>query len=107
MTYLLDTNSCIYIIKQKPTLVLNRFKAELTSAIGISSITVAELFYGIAKSQFPDRNELALQQFLLPLTIVPFDTRGAEAYGPIRADLERAGQPIGAMDMLIAAHVKV
>lgn len=106
MIYLLDTNICVYLIKKKPIQVLDRFKAEAVGTISVSSITVAELFFGVAKSQFPDRNELALQQFLLPLTIAPFDTQAAQIYGQIRAELERTGRPIGAMDMLIAAHAK-
>ena len=76
-------------------------------SVGISSITLAELQYGIKKSAQPDKNQTALDQFLLPLEIVDFDTDAAIEYGKIRADLEKKGTPIGPLDTLIAAHVKV
>jgi tRNA(fMet)-specific endonuclease VapC len=104
MQYLLDTNICIYIIKQKPKKVLEHFNALTLSDIGISSITVAELEYGTCKSQQQERNRAALMQFLLPLEIVEFDQPAATIYGTIRSDLESRGLVIGAMDMLIAAH---
>lgn len=66
-------------------------------------MSVAELAYGVRKSAAPERNARVLEAFLLPLEILPFDTAAAQAYGVIRADLERRGQPIGSMDMLIAA----
>ncbi len=75
-------------------------------SIGISSITLAELQYGIKKSNQPDKNEQALIEFLLPLEIADFDGTAAIEYGSIRADLEKKGTPIGPLDTLIAAHVK-
>ena len=104
MKYLLDTNICIYLIKQKPPKVLARFNTLDLSDIGISSITVAELEYGICKSQQQEKNRSALMQFLLPLEIVEFDQAAATLYGSIRSNLESRGLVIGAMDMLIAAH---
>ena len=104
MNFLLDTNICIYIIKQKPPEVLQKFKAYQVGDIGISSITVAELEFGVQKSQFPEKNQQALAQFLLPLTIVDFDFAAATVYGKIRATLEKQGTPIGSLDTLIAAH---
>ncbi len=104
MKYLLDTNTCIYIIKRKPQDVLAKFQTIALYDIGISSITVAELEYGAAKSQYPDHNRAALAQFLIPLEIVHFDEQAATIYGTIRATLERSGKIIGAMDLLIAAH---
>lgn len=104
MQYLLDTNICIYLIKQKPPRVLTRFQTLSLSDIGISSITVAELEYGVSKSQNQEKNRSALMQFLIPLEIVEFDQAAAAFYGVIRSDLERQGLVIGAMDMLIAAH---
>jgi tRNA(fMet)-specific endonuclease VapC len=77
MQYLLDTNICIYIIKQKPQKVLEHFNSLTLSDIGISSITVAELEYGTCKSQQQERNRAALMQFLLPLEIVEFDQPAA------------------------------
>lgn len=104
MKLLLDTNICIYIIKQQPASVLKHFLEYQIGDIGISSITLSELRYGVAKSQHQDKNSKALDQFITPLEVVPFDDAAALAYGSIRATLEKAGTPIGAMDMLIAAH---
>ena len=104
MTHLLDTNICIHIINERPEIVLQKFKTFEPGAIGISSITIAELKYGAYKSQRQEKNLMALQQFSLALDILEFDELAADKYGAIRADLERKGTPIGAMDMLIAAH---
>ena len=104
MKYLLDTNICIFLIKQKPAATLDRFRTLAVGDIGISSITVAELQYGVAKSQHIEQNRQALAQFLAPLEIVDFDYAAAVAYGTIRSALERAGTPIGSLDTLIAAH---
>jgi len=104
MKYLLDTNICIYIIKKKPPEVLQKFSSYPIGEIGLSSITIAELKYGVQKSQQPDRNEKALEKFLVPLEIVNFDYNASIAYGKIRAELESKGTPIGPLDNLIAAH---
>ncbi len=104
MKFLLDTNICIYIIKQKPPEVLHKFNIYQVGDIGISSITVAELQFGVQKSQYPAKNQQALAQFLLPLEIVNFDNAAAAIYGNIRAILEKQGTPIGSLDTLIAAH---
>lgn len=104
MKFILDTNTCIYIIKQKSPKVLKHFKAYSVGDIGISSITLAELRYGVAKSQYIQKNQEALDEFILPLEIADFDEKAAIAYGEIRASLEKVGNPIGSMDMLIGAH---
>ena len=104
MKYLLDTNICIYLIKQKPPWVVKKFRTHAVDSIGLSTVTVSELFYGVAKSQKASQNRQALQEFLLPLSIAPYDSRAAEIYGPIRATLERTGKTIGPLDMMIAAH---
>ncbi|AUB40304.1 mvpA, tRNA [Nostoc flagelliforme CCNUN1] len=104
MRYLFDTNICIYLIKQKPQKVLDKFQTLNISDVGISSITVAELEYGVAKSQQQQKNRTALLQFLLPLEIVEFNQASATIYGSIRSNLESRGLIIGAMDMLIASH---
>lgn len=75
-------------------------------SVGISTITLAELAYGVKKSVQPEKNQTALNQFLVPLDIAEFDTDAAVEYGKIRAELERGGTPIGPLDMLIASHVK-
>ena len=104
MKVMLDTNICIYIIKQKPRAVLERFAAFPVGDLGISVITLAELEYGASKSSEPDRNREALEQFVSPLEIAVFDRLATSIYGKIRALLEKRGRPIGSMDLLIAAH---
>ena len=104
MKYLLDTNICIALIRQKPADLIQRLTSLRPGDAGISSITLAELFHGAEKSARPEQNMSALEQFLLPLDLADFDLNAALAYGKIRADLERTGQLIGSMDMLIAAH---
>ena len=106
MTYLLDTNICIYLIKQKPSSVKTRLLAVPAGEIGISTITVSELQYGVAKSSSPEKNQQALNRFLLTLEILEYGEDAAREYGPIRQYLERAGIVIGPLDMLIAAHAK-
>ena len=104
MIILLDTDICIYIIRQKPIAVLQKFNTYAVGDIGVSSVTGAELFVGAQKSQRPADNHHAVEQFLLPLTIVPFDYDAAIAYGHVRATLEQQGTPIGALDTLIASQ---
>jgi tRNA(fMet)-specific endonuclease VapC len=104
MKYLLDTNTCIYIIKNKPPQVLVKFQTLNIYDVAISSITVAELEYGVYKSQRQEQNAIALSQFLIPLEILPFDERATQTYGKIRAELESQGIVIGSMDMLIASQ---
>jgi len=104
MKVMLDTNICIYIIKRKPESVLKHFLDYRVGDIGISSITLSELRYGVAKSKYKEKNAKALEEFIIPLEVVSFDEAASLAYGDIRADLESAGTPVGAMDMLIAAH---
>jgi tRNA(fMet)-specific endonuclease VapC len=104
MKLMLDTNICIYIIKQQPATVLKRFLEYKVGDIGISSITLSELRYGVAKSTHREKNSKALDEFIIPLEVVAFDEDAAHVYGDIRANLKKAGTPIGAMDMLIAAH---
>ena len=104
MRYLLDTNICIYIIKQKPIDVLKRFETISPLDIGISSITVAELEYGVQKSLFPHQNQDALNKFLSPIMIYDFDYNASKVYGIVRSKLEKSGNTIGSLDMLIAAH---
>ncbi|HXF94263.1 MAG TPA: type II toxin-antitoxin system VapC family toxin [Nitrospiraceae bacterium] len=104
MKFMLDTNICIYLIKRQPEAVLDRFASHPVGDVGISVITLAELEYGASKSSNPSRNREALKQFVLPLEIAAFDRSATITYGKIRALLEERGQPIGSMDMLIAAH---
>jgi tRNA(fMet)-specific endonuclease VapC len=106
MEYLLDTNICIYIIKKKPIPVFERFKHLSVGSIGISTITLAELQFGITKSSNPSKNQEALDKFLTPIEIVDFGFYATLEYGRIRAELERKGTPIGPLDTLIASHAK-
>lgn len=100
---LLDTNICIYVINAKPSAVLARFQHYRLGDIGLCSVVAAELAFEVAKSGSA-RNRQALEMFLAPLTILPFDESAIWAYGDLRADLERRGTPIGSLDTMIAAH---
>jgi len=106
MKYLLDTNICIYIINKKPAPALKRIQTKRPDQVAISTITQAELEYGLTRSRFPERNRAALLQFLFPFQLLDFDQLAAVQYGMIRSDLESKGKPIGAMDLLIAAQAR-
>lgn len=102
--YLLDTNICIYIIKKKPVKVLETLKSRFNEGIYISAITVAELEYGISKSIYPEKNRIALIEFLSIFNIVPYDDIDAVAFGNIKSYLEKKGNSIGPMDLLLASQ---
>ncbi len=104
MKYLLDTNICVFVIRAKLPLVLQRFQQHLPDELVISSVTLAELRYGADKSHDPVKNHSALDAFLAPIQIVVFDAECADYYGKVRSDLERRGVPIGPLDTMIAAH---
>ncbi len=105
MKFLLDTNICIYIINEKPKKVLQKFEQYPVHEFGLSSITQAELQYGVQKSTQRTRNQKALDEFLLPLTVLPFyGEKLMGQYGKIRVFLESKGKSIGPLDTLIAAH---
>lgn len=103
MRYMLDTNICIYAIKHRPAAVRDALRAHEAAGLGISIISVAELYFGAVKSG-SSRNLQALQHFLEPLEIADFDSHAARAYGHMRHELERLGTPIGPLDTQIAAH---
>jgi len=104
MRYLIDTNICIYIMNERPAEVIRKFRQTDVGDIGISSITVSELQYGVSKSGHREKNQQRLNEFLLPMRILPFDENAARCYGDIRCQLEKQGQIIGPLDLLIAAH---
>ncbi len=104
MRYLIDTNICIYIINRHPVEVIKKFKQVTIGDIGISSITVSELQYGVSKSKHKERNQERLNEFLFPMKVLAFDENAAKYYGDIRYQLEKQGQLIGSLDLLIAAH---
>jgi tRNA(fMet)-specific endonuclease VapC len=101
---MLDTNTCIAVIKRKPPEALKRFNAYKVGEIGMSWVTLAELEFGVAKSQHFEKNQVALDEFILPLEIATFDREAARVYGRIRALLEKQGTPIGALDLMIGAQ---
>ncbi|MES2129101.1 MAG: type II toxin-antitoxin system VapC family toxin [Pseudomonadota bacterium] len=103
MKYLLDTNICIYLINQRPKTVPESFNRHALSDIVISSITVAELEFGVAKGT-SIKYRKALNNWLPTFAKSAFDAAAARHYGPLRAALEAKGTPIGPLDTLIAAH---
>ncbi len=106
MRFMLDTDMCIYIIKKHPPRVEERFRELNPFEVGISAVTLAELEYGVTKSSKPERNRDALTGFLAPLEIASFDDGAALHYGDIRGLLEKKGNPIGSMDLMIASHAR-
>ena len=106
MRYMLDTNICIYLIKEKSDKLIGRLKKAMRHGFAISSITLCELEFGVQNSIHVQRNTMNLMRFMLPFEILDFNEAAAREYGKIRADLQRAGTIIGNMDMLIGAHAK-
>lgn len=102
--YLLDTNICIYLINERSSHALEKLASVDPEEVSVSSVTFAELQYGVEKSAARERNAKALDLFFVPLLVLPFDVEAARAYGRVRAELERRGKPIGGMDLMIAAH---
>ena len=101
---MLDTNICIYIIKNRPKSVKERFLEFEIGELCISTITVSKLMYGAFKSEYTEKNLKAIENFLIPFEIVDYDFMAAVEYGKIRAYLEKSGRVIGNMDMQIAGH---
>ena len=103
MRWMLDTDTCIALIKSDPG-AIRKLRGKAIGQVGISSITLGELAFGVGKSNRPLEARAALDEFLLALEVAPFDERAALHYGGVRASLERRGKPIGPLDTLIAAH---
>jgi len=103
MRYMLDTDICIYAINERPAPVLQALRDHEAGGLGVSSVTAAELFYGVARTG-SQRNLRALRQFLAPLDVAPFDHIAAEVCGSLRTWLAAQGTPIGPYDTQIAAH---
>lgn len=101
---MLDTNICVELIRGRAPRVFHHLRQHRVDEVAISSITLAELQYGVAKSARPARHAVLLAEFCAPLAVLPFDDQAAEAYGQVRAALEGEGTPIGPLDTLIAAH---
>jgi tRNA(fMet)-specific endonuclease VapC len=102
--YLLDTNHCIYLINGKYPEIARRLARQKTGSVALSSITTSELWYGVENSARREQNRAALAKFLLPLEVMPYDEDASQAYGKLRAFLEKSGRGVGSMDLLIAAH---
>ena len=103
----MDTNTCIYVINKKPSSVVERIQTKRPEQIAVSTITQAELEYGIARSKYPAQNRVALLEFLFPFRLLlDFDQMAALQYGLIRSYLESKGKPIGPMNLLLAAQAK-
>jgi tRNA(fMet)-specific endonuclease VapC len=101
---MLDTNICIYIIRRRPAALDRRLERIEPSEVAISCIVLAELWSGVMKSQSRMRNEDALVDFLMRVTVLDWPKSASRIYGSIRAHLEHRGTPISAIDMLIAVH---
>ena len=104
--YMLDTDTCSHIIRERPIGVLEHFRKLAMEQICISTVTYAELLYGVERSSFKRINRPIIDDFVQHLDVIDWDNGAAEQYGKIRSDLKARGQPIGAMDMMIAAHAK-
>jgi tRNA(fMet)-specific endonuclease VapC len=105
LEYMLDTNICIYITKNYPLELLDRFD-QLSEHICISAITLAELQFGVEKSARRQSNLDALSAFNARIDVLPFGAEAAVHYGQLRAELQRTGQLVGPLDMLIGAHAR-
>lgn len=104
MTYMLDTDICIYIIKRKPKRALERLEMLQPGQLTMSAITFAELMNGAKKSQHIESNISKLNELAELIEIYPFDQKAAVFYGDVRSALEKKGETIGSNDLLIAAH---
>lgn len=102
--YMLDTDVCIALIKNRPASMRSRLSLLTSEEVGISSIVAAELWFGVANSQKKKKNESALKDFLEFVTLLDWPGEASRLYGQIRAQLQKLGTPIGAMDLLIASH---
>jgi len=102
--YLLDTNTCIFLKNKKPEHVLARLKAAIDDGVFLSSISVAEMQFGVYGSQNIEKNRISLTEFLAPFEILDFDDNDAEQFGKLRSELKKRGKIIGPYDMLIAAQ---
>jgi tRNA(fMet)-specific endonuclease VapC len=104
MRYMLDTNTCIHIIKYRPDTLCSRLSSLSIDDAGVSSVVAAELWYGVALSQKKKQNEAALRDFFDYVEVLDWPSAAGPIYGQIRAHLKKTGMPIGAMDLLIATH---
>jgi tRNA(fMet)-specific endonuclease VapC len=106
MRYMLDTSICSYVLRSRPPSVKARFDEVGGAALAISSVVLAELLYGAARHPKAAAIRREIADLASRLAVLPWDEAAAEEYGVLRAALEKAGRPIGAMDMMIAAHAQ-
>ena len=106
MRYMLDTNICSYVLRSRPASVKERFDEAGPDALGISTVVLAELLYGAARHPSGAVIRREIRDFVSRLDVLPWDEAAAEHYGDLRAGLERHGRPLGAMDLMIAAHAR-
>ncbi len=104
MKWMLDTDTCIALIRQQPASAIRKLRGKSMGQVGISSITLSELSFGVARSPKSQQNLGALREFLFVLEVASYDDSSAMQYGAVRAALEKRGTPIGPLDTLIAAH---
>jgi tRNA(fMet)-specific endonuclease VapC len=105
LRYMLDTNICIYVIKNRPAALKQKFN-RLTDQLCISSVTLSELYYGAEKSARKDQNLEVVEAFTARLDVLPYADKACAHYGNIRTELELAGKPTGPYDLMIAAHAR-
>ena len=105
LRYILDTNLCVRVLRDRPASVRQRFN-DTAEELAISTVVLTELLHGAAKSARPAENRRAVEDFAARLEVLPFDEAAADHAADIRADLERKGTPIGAYDLLIAGHAR-
>ena len=105
LRYMLDTNTCIYAMRNQPDKLRQRFN-RFGEQLCVSTIVLGELVYGAEKSAKPADNLSAVRHFCSNLDVLAFTERAAHHYGQIRAELERIGRPIGPHDMMIAGHAR-
>ena len=105
LRYLLDTNICIYVIKERPRLMLESFNRH-AGRMAISAITLSELLHGVEKSAAPERNLDVVENFCSRIDLLSYGPKASLHYGQIRTALERRGMPIGVNDLHIAAHAR-
>jgi tRNA(fMet)-specific endonuclease VapC len=105
LRWLLDTNLCIRVLRDRPAGLRERFNRE-ADALCISTVVLTELLYGAEKSARPAENRRTVEQFAARLAVLPFDDAAATHAANIRATLERQGLPIGGYDVLIAGHAR-
>jgi tRNA(fMet)-specific endonuclease VapC len=104
MRYLLDTDTCLYIMNEQPEKVFRKAATLAVGDVGLSSITFHELAFGIANSQKAAANRLRLEAFVARVPVQPFDEAAADKAAEVRLELKRKGTPVGCYDLLIAAH---